>query len=123
MSSAEESIIAAERTIDQNLPKGWVKEFIEPPWRGEPPKCRGCGRDPQMSAIAAPQLKWANVAILRHDQAKKTLLYSFGLCCENCGRDKKVMNRLALEVFAPLAPENVRLGPGDTPAGRGKLPM
>jgi len=103
--SATQSIAQAEALIDKNLPRGWRKMFVEPPWRSLEPVCRGCGKDPKLAHLAEPGLKWANSAIVKNDAPQRTLWYSFALVCENCVKDRKVMNRLAIEVFAPQSPE------------------
>jgi hypothetical protein len=106
MSTGTDAIAAAEKTIEQQLKPGWVKRFVEPPWRGATPGlCRGCGRTGQQEAILNPKLKWATVAIVKEQKERKILWYSFALCCEVCAKDRKVMNRLAVEVFDPGAPE------------------
>jgi len=106
MTTRTDSIAAAEKTIEQNLPTGWRKVFIEPPWRGTAPQCRGCGKVP---AAAARHEKWATMAIVKKVPDSRELLYSFALCCERCGKDRKVMNRLALAVLSPAdAPISLR---------------
>lgn len=107
MPTAEDSIAKAEALMEKNTPAGWTRRFVEPPWRGLPPRCRACGRDPALTAISAPGLKWANMAIVKYDSRQKIVWYSFGLCCETCGQQKKVLDKLAVEIFMPLAPENV----------------
>jgi len=102
MTTPEESIAAAEKQIDDALPKnsGWTKKFVSPPWRGMAPKCRGCGRDPASAALMQPGLKWANAAIVKHDQSVRIVFYSFGLVCKTCADNKETMNRLAVEIFS-----------------------
>jgi len=106
MPTGADAIAAAEKTIEQQLPPGWVKRFVEPPWRGATPGvCRGCGRNDEQEAHVNPRLKWATVAIVKRQAERKILWYSFALCCEKCASDRRVMNRLAVEVFDPGAPE------------------
>jgi hypothetical protein len=110
MTSPADSIAKAELLLDQQLKNrpGWRKQFVEPPWRGAPPKCRGCGRDPQ---DATSTLKWANVTIVKAAERRKILWYTFALCCETCAKSRATLNRITVEAFAPLTP------PGPVPDG------
>ena len=112
MPTAEESVANAEARIRKNLPPGYTMKFVAPPaaWAEMPPHCCACGREYAVLRLTMPGLKWANVAIVKYDSPKKILWYSFALCDEKCGQDKKTLDKLAVEVFMPLAPENI--GPG-----------
>ena len=110
MTRPEDSIAKAELLLDQQLKNrpGWRKRFVEPPWRGAPVRCRGCGRDP---ADTTSTLKWANVTIVKAAEQGKILWYTFALCCEVCAKERKILNRITVEAFAPLLP------PGPVPDG------
>lgn len=113
--TALRAVVRSEALIDKNMPAGWRKEFVDPPWRRDPSsKCRGCGITPE---IAKPGTRWGIAAIVKHDRNRCVVLYSFGRICDRCVQSRKVMNRLAVEVFAPLAPP----GPIPDDVG-GKLP-
>ena len=116
MPSPLESIAAVQRVIDQNTPLGWTSKFVDPPWHGMMPGvCRGCGLDSQ---VAAATVKWSNSAIVKKDDRQKIIWWTCTLVCDKCGHNKRVMDRLALEAFAPL--EAPVIGPeGLTPPPRG----
>jgi hypothetical protein len=105
MPSPVEQLAAIEVAIDRTLKPGWTKEFIVPPWRGEPPECRGCGKQPPPPGSAA---KWSMHTITRPEPKARVMQYSVALVCEVCAHDKKKLDEVALQVFAPLAPENVK---------------
>jgi hypothetical protein len=102
----EDAIAAAEKTLQQALPPGWQKRFVEPPWRdAKPGFCRGCGKDSQLARVAEPGLKWSASIITKQDQRRKLVWYSFALVCERCGQNRPTMDKLALQCFAPQSPE------------------
>lgn len=93
------------------LPAGWTQKWVEPPWAGRPPACRGCGRDPAAEILAR---KWDNVPIVRDDKKAQVQLVSCAMLCEKCGTNKEAMERVIMQIFMPLAPENLGgpLNPG-----------
>jgi hypothetical protein len=106
----EEAIAAAEAMVDKNLPLGWSKKFVTPPWFDRVPACRGCGKDPVVARAVEPGLRWTGVfnrpptVLSVRDGRTRTLWYSFAMLCEHCC-NKPTLDRLAVEVFAPQSPE------------------
>ena len=86
--------------VKSKLKPGWLEEFVEPPWRGQVPVCRGCGLDPAL----ASQTKFSMSPILRSDGKRKVVQWTVALTCEKCTGDGQTMNRLAVEAFLPLLP-------------------
>jgi hypothetical protein len=95
--------------VRSKLQPGWREEFVEPPWRGQTPKCRGCGRDP---AHATSETKFSMSPILRSDGKRKIVQWTVALTCEACTGTPDTMNRLAVEAFLPLLP------PGSIPKAK-----
>jgi len=90
------------------LKPGWREEFVEPPWRGQVPKCRGCGADPAHTLSQ----KFSMSPILRSDSKRQVIQWTVALTCEKCTAEKDTMNRLAVEAFLPLLP------PGSIPKAK-----
>jgi hypothetical protein len=104
-SSAEEAIVRSELVIDQKLRTmpGWTKAFVQPPWEGTAPQCRGCGRDPAKTDVQAPGFRFTLAALTKPDEERKCIFYSFALVDESCAKDKKVMAKISDEAFTALA--------------------
>jgi hypothetical protein len=86
--------------VRSKLQPGWLEEFVEPPWRGQVPKCRGCGLDPAHATAS----KFSMSPILRSDGKRKVVQWTIALTCEKCTSTPDTMNRLAVEAFMPLLP-------------------
>jgi hypothetical protein len=109
MPTPEEQYAKIVGLVRGQLKPGWRDEFVEPPWRGQMPKCRGCGADP---AHAGPTQKFSMSPILRSDGKRQVIQWTIALTCEKCTPDKDTMNRLAVEAFLPLLP------PGSIPKAK-----
>lgn len=94
--------------VRSKLQPEWREEFVEPPWRGQMPKCRGCGLDP----ANATATKFSMSPILRSNRKRKIVQWTVALTCEKCTATADTMNRLAVEAFLPLLP------PGAIPKAR-----
>lgn len=100
--------IAAVAAVDRMLAPGWRKEFVHPPWQGAPPACRACGQTVAAHMLGSGRA-WATITLTRPDAAARVLHYSFALACDKCAQDDKARARIAVQVFEPLAPENMGL--------------
>ena len=80
--------------------------FVEPPWKGAPPACRGCGI---VHSVARAEMKWAAATIVHLDKPAKILRWTMGSFCERCVRDERVKQRVSIDVFLPGTPPGPHL--------------
>jgi len=107
MPTADEKFHEIEAQIDKMLMPGWTKQWVEPPWAGTPPACRGCGLDCAESQAESPGKKFTLGPMTFADKKKKIMWYSAVLFCEPCSGQKPVRDRVAVDLFAPLMPPDV----------------
>lgn len=108
MPTPDEQYILAQTQVRQSAPPGWAIRWVDPPWVGQPPECRGgCGVAPMTSALVTPGKRWSVATLTKLDKSARTVWWSLAQVCEPCFQNQKIRDKIAIAIFAPLAPEVV----------------
>jgi hypothetical protein len=100
----------AEEALRRATPPGYVREFVLPDWAHKPASergqfCRAC----HASQDTAPSVEWGISTMMRLDEKKKTLFFSFAMVCSNCGQDERKMQALANRLFDQVVTGGFRI--------------